>query len=68
MALMVDRWTDAFFWPALIGAWTGALVDIAAVLLGDPFPAMVGPATIVLTASSLAMFVLMLADAPTRHA
>ncbi|MBB5713152.1 hypothetical protein [Sphingomonas xinjiangensis] len=68
MAFMFDRWTDAFFWPALIGAWTGALVAIAAVLLGNPFPAMIGPTTIILAALSLAMFVLMLADAQTRRA
>ena len=65
---MLDRWTDGFFWPALIGAWTGALVAIAAALLGGPFPAMIGPTTIILAALSLVMFVLMLADAPTRRA
>lgn len=65
---MIDRWTDAFFWPALSGSWIGAIVLILAL----PSPAAIGPAIVPVTGALLsmagAMFVVVLVDTPTRRA
>jgi len=65
---MFDRWTDSFFWPALIGAWTGVVVAGAAAFIDDLFLDFVAPVTIMLGSLAAIMFVLMLFDAPTRRA
>ena len=65
---MIDRWTDRFFWPALIGAWAAVIVSLLAALVPKPFAALVFPSTVLLGALAAIIFVLMLFDPPTRRA
>lgn len=65
---MIDRWTDKFFWPALVGAWVGVVAGPAAALMPHPFMGLVQPTTWALTSLAAAMFLVMLFDRPTRHA
>jgi len=64
---MLDRWTDLFFWPALIGAWVAAVVA-AVGLAGEPLNHVVPPVTAVLGALAIVMFILAVLDGPTRRA
>lgn len=64
---MVDRWTDQFFWPALIGAWVAAVVA-AVGLAGQPLNYLVPPVSAVLSALTVVMFILAVLDGPTRRA
>jgi hypothetical protein len=65
---MVDRWTDQFFWPALIGAWVAAIAAAASALVGEPITGIVTPLTIVLALLATCMFAFALLDQPTRRA
>lgn len=65
---MVDRWTDLFFWPALVGAWVAAIVAASAAIFGDPIDLAILPVTVILASLAATMFVIALLDPPTRRA
>ena len=65
---MRGRGTDGFFWPALIGAWTGLLIGVLAVVMPPVFSAWVLPVTAVLALLAVVMFGAAVIDGPTRRA
>jgi len=65
---MIDRWSDSFYWPALAGAWAGAVLGLLAILLPATFAALALPGAAMVGGLAAILFLAMLLDPPTRRA
>ena len=65
---MIDRLTDKFYWPALVGAWVGVAVVASIILFDEAARVLTYPTQMGLAALCATAFIVMLLDRKTRNA